>query len=70
VEEGQGFASFGSEVIAQLAETGTIAGIRTSRIFPPAHCIPCSGPAEKEMLPSMTGIVEAALKMRPHDYDC
>jgi len=62
VEEGQGFASFGSEVIAQLAETGTIAEIRTNRIFPPAHCIPCSGPAEKEMLPSVTSIVEAVRK--------
>jgi len=62
VEEGQGFASFGSEVIAQLAETGTIAEIRTNRIFPPAHRIPCSGPAEKEMLPSVTSIVEAVRK--------
>ncbi len=70
VEEGQGFAGFGSEAIAQLAEAGTIAGISTHRLFPPAHCIPCSGPAEKEMLPSVTSIVEAVLKMRPHDYDC
>ena len=63
VEEGQGFAGFGAEVIAQLAEAGMLDGLSISRVHPPAHCIPSSGPLEKEMLPSVVSIVKAALNM-------
>lgn len=63
IEEGQGFAGFGAEIVAQLAEAGTLSGLNVRRLYPPAHCIPSSGPLEKEMLPSVDGIVEAARSM-------
>lgn len=63
VEEGQGFAGFGAEVIAQLAELGALNGLNIRRLYPPAHCIPSSGVLEKEMLPSVASIVNAVLEM-------
>jgi 2-oxoisovalerate dehydrogenase E1 component len=59
VEEGQGFAGFGAEIIAQIGDTEAISAIRTRRLFPPAHCIPSSGPLEKDVLPSVDKIVSA-----------
>lgn len=64
VEEGQGFAGFGSEVIAQLAERGVLADRVVRRLYPPESCIPSSGPLEKQVLPSVSAIVDAALSMR------
>jgi len=63
VEEGQGFAGFGAEVIAQLAEVLALRALAVRRLFPPAWCIPASSGLEKQMLPSVAGIVEAALAM-------
>ena len=57
IEEGQGFAAFGSELIAQLSEQlpGHLKKIK--RINPPAVCIPSSGQMEKEVLPGKTKII-------------
>ncbi|NTW83800.1 MAG: pyruvate dehydrogenase [Chlorobiaceae bacterium] len=63
VEEGQGFAGFGSEVIAQLAEHDALSGLNVRRHYPPAHCIPASGILEKAMLPGVASIVREALTM-------
>lgn len=64
VEEGQGYASFGAEVITQLAEAASDQGLampRVGRVYPPAHCIPSSGPLEAQLLPSVDNIIEAAI---------
>ena len=58
VEEGQGFAGFGAEVISQLAECDALAHVKVRRLFPPAHCIPSSGPLEKTLLPSSDLVVD------------
>ena len=63
VEEGQGFAGYGSEVIAQLAERGALASLSVGRVCPQAHCIPSSGLLEAEMLPNIDGIIQAVCKM-------
>jgi 2-oxoisovalerate dehydrogenase E1 component len=63
VEEGQGFAGFGAEVLAQVAETDALRTVRVRRLFPPPYCIPASSALESEMLPSLSGIVDAALAM-------
>jgi 2-oxoisovalerate dehydrogenase E1 component len=63
VEEGQGFAGFGSELVAQLAERDALNGMRVRRLHPQAHCIPSSGPLEKELLPDVQDIVNAALEL-------
>lgn len=63
LEEGQGFAGFGGEVLAQLAETDAIRGLTIRRVSPPAHCIPSSGPLEKQVLPSVASVIAAALQL-------
>jgi 2-oxoisovalerate dehydrogenase E1 component len=63
VEEGQPFAAFGAEVIAQIAESDGVALPRIRRIAAPAHPIPSCGPLEKAILPGVTHVVEAALEL-------
>jgi 2-oxoisovalerate dehydrogenase E1 component len=63
IEEGQGFAGFGSEVIAQLAEAGSLRELKVRRVSPTAYCIPSSGPLEKQTLPNLANIVAMALEM-------
>jgi len=63
VEEGQGFAGFGAEVIAQASETPALQELGVRRLYPPAFCVPASGGLEKQVLPSVAGIVDAALSM-------
>ena len=65
VEEGQGFAGFGSEIVSQLAEADALGGLTVRRISPPEHCIPSSGPLEKQVLPSASTVVDAALRVVP-----
>ena len=57
VEEGQGFAAFGSEIIAQMAEGGLLQDMQVRRLSPAEYCIPASGPLEKDMLPNLDRIV-------------
>jgi 2-oxoisovalerate dehydrogenase E1 component len=61
VEEGQGFAGFGAEVIAQIAEHNPDLLHRVKRIVPPAIPIPASGSAEKEILPNVNNIITSIL---------
>jgi 2-oxoisovalerate dehydrogenase E1 component len=63
VEEGQGFSGFGAELVSQLAERDRLDELTVRRLHPPAHCIPSSGPLEKEVLPSVAGIVRTVLEM-------
>lgn len=64
VEEGQGFAGFGAEVLSQLAERDLLGSIKVRRLHPAEHCIPSSGPLEKDVLPSVSAIVDAVLGMK------
>ncbi|MGF1539929.1 MAG: dehydrogenase E1 component subunit alpha/beta [Pleurocapsa sp.] len=59
VEEGQGFAGFGAEIVAQLAEAASSLLPKVTRIVPPAIAIPASGPAEIEILPNVDKIIAA-----------
>lgn len=65
VEEGQGFAGFGAEVLAQLAERDAMRDVRLRRLHPAPHCIPSSGPLEKELLPDVDAIIASVLEMCP-----
>ena len=59
VEEGQGFAGFASELIAQLVEGEHSAGLRVRRISPAPQPIPTSRPLEQLALPDAAAIVRA-----------
>lgn len=62
VEEGQGFAGFGSEVLAQLTELG--AGAPTARrVSPAASSLPASRAAERHVLPAVDEIVRVAAQL-------
>ncbi len=60
VEEGQGFAGFGAEVMAQLAERAPEFRGQVGRLAPPSDIIPASGAMEKTMLPSLELILARA----------
>lgn len=62
VEEGQGFAGFGAELIAQLAQNGALP-TRCRRLHAPPTCIPASGPLEKALLPSTATVLAAAREL-------
>jgi len=62
VEEGVGFAGFGAEVLAQLTERSNV-NFRARRLAAPAHPIPSCGPLEKELLPGVRQIVDAAVEL-------
>lgn len=63
VEEGQSFAAFGAEVIAQIQELapGILSMLR--RVGPRRHPIPSCGQLEKETLPAEKHVVQAALEI-------
>jgi len=63
VEEGQGFAGFGGEVIAQLAERGVLADVTVRRLAAAPCPIPTSRPLEAVALPSVESIERAALEV-------
>jgi 2-oxoisovalerate dehydrogenase E1 component len=67
IEEGQGFASFSSEVISQLAERDLLASLTVRRVMPEIYCIPSSGSLEKEVLPDVSKIVKTVLSLNYHD---
>jgi 2-oxoisovalerate dehydrogenase E1 component len=62
IEEGQGFAGFGAEVLAQIAEYNPALLRRVKRIVPQEIPIPASGSAEKEMLPNVNNIFISILE--------
>ena len=62
-EEGQAFAGFGAEVLAQMAESASAKPRRISRMGPPQDIIPSSSSMERAMLPSLEGIIDAAKRL-------
>ncbi|MBI5308858.1 MAG: hypothetical protein HZB37_11150, partial [Planctomycetes bacterium] len=59
VEEGTSFFNLGAEVIARINEEWDDAGAFISRRVSPGEIpIPCSGPMEKECLPSKETIID------------
>jgi 2-oxoisovalerate dehydrogenase E1 component len=63
VEEGQGFAGFGGELIAQLASDRRIQSLRADRVCAAPCVIPAARPAELQALPSAADIVQAAVRL-------
>jgi 2-oxoisovalerate dehydrogenase E1 component len=63
VEEGQGFAGFGAEVMAQAAETPALKELALQRLCPPAFCVPASAALEKQVLPNTAAVVNASLSL-------
>jgi 2-oxoisovalerate dehydrogenase E1 component len=63
VEEGQGFAAFGSEAVAQIVEN--VPGIlrRLCRISAAPHAIPACSLLEKQVLPGPAHIVESIVAL-------
>jgi 2-oxoisovalerate dehydrogenase E1 component len=59
-EEGQGFAGFGAELIAQLAETATSL-VPLRRVVPEESPIPAASELEENVLPGVDDIVRAAV---------
>ena len=62
VEEGQGFASFGAEAAAVVAEQSS-RKIRVRRVSPPPTPIPACGPLERTWLPSATDVVQHGVEV-------
>jgi 2-oxoisovalerate dehydrogenase E1 component len=62
-EEGIGFAAFGAEVVAQLAELAPGALRKLRRLGSPEHPIPSCGPLEKALLPGPAHVVEAVREL-------
>lgn len=67
VEEGLGFASLGSEIVASLAEEASECLRRVRRLGPPAHPVPACGPLEKALLPGPEAVEAAALELLSKD---
>ena len=71
VEEGNAFASWGSEVVSEVMEVAPefIKGVK--RLNMPDCPIPCCGLLEKELLPDTNKIIEIVKEMVLDDYkDC
>lgn len=63
VEEGQGFAGFGSEVVTQIAEYNPGLLKKVRRIIPMVTPIPASGHLEKQMLPNTDNIIKKIMEV-------
>ncbi len=63
VEEAQGFAGFGSEVLARVLEESPGRLIQAARIHAAACPVPASRPAEELSLPSIEAIVRQATEL-------
>ena len=63
VEEGQGFAGFGGELIAQLASDSRIRCLQADRVCAAPCVIPAARPAELQALPGVADIVGAAVRL-------
>ena len=62
-EEGQGFASLGAEILAQIAERSSVAPVRCARVHAAARPIPSARPLEAECLPDAAVIVQRVLEV-------
>jgi 2-oxoisovalerate dehydrogenase E1 component len=65
-EEGQSFASVGSELVAQISELAPGVLRNVKRVGPPQTPIASSGPMESEMLPGVSVIVAALSEVCSH----
>lgn len=66
VEEGQAFAAFGAEVLAQISECG--GGVkRAKRISAAAHAIPSCQPAELQALPGRGHVVDGVVEVMSNE---
>jgi 2-oxoisovalerate dehydrogenase E1 component len=63
VEEGQGFASFSSEVLAQAMEDPTLPGLAAARVVAWPGAIPAARPLEDACLPGVDAIVAAVVEL-------
>ncbi|MBY0312504.1 MAG: hypothetical protein K2W85_10565 [Phycisphaerales bacterium] len=63
VEEGQGFAGFGAEVIAQAAERFGHLGIAARRLSATPNPIPAARPLEQQCLPGASAVVNKAMEI-------
>lgn len=63
VEEGIGFAAFGSEVASELLQRIPESIDKFRRLASPPHPIPSSGPLEKQMLPGTEDVIDAASEL-------
>ena len=63
IEEGQGFAGFGSELIAQLAGDPRLTRLKAARVHAAECAIPSSKPAELQALPSVDSIISQAVQL-------
>jgi 2-oxoisovalerate dehydrogenase E1 component len=63
VEEGHGFAAFGSEVVAQIQELAPGTLKRSRRLFAPAAPIPACKPLELAMLPGEAHVIRAVQEL-------
>ncbi len=63
VEEGLGFAAFGSEVAAQMLEHAPDVLGALARVAAPEHPIPSAGPLEKQLLPGASQVIRAAREL-------
>lgn len=61
-EEGQGFAGFAAEVMAQIQESA-LSGVRVGRVCADAHIIPASKVLEDMSLPNVEKLVEKTLEL-------
>jgi 2-oxoisovalerate dehydrogenase E1 component len=59
VEEGQGFAGFGAEVISLCAEKLRGVNFQVARVCAATHAIPCCREQEKDALPGATSVLNA-----------
>ncbi|MEM9296247.1 MAG: transketolase C-terminal domain-containing protein, partial [Planctomycetota bacterium] len=62
VEEGHGFAAWGSEVLSRAFQELGPQLVKGSRVHAPAHPIPSCGPLEKQLLPSVDGVCKAIVE--------
>jgi len=63
VEEGQGFVSMSSEIIAQAAERFGAQGLHCRRLTAEPVPIPAARPAEQRCLPGTDAIVAASMEV-------
>jgi 2-oxoisovalerate dehydrogenase E1 component len=63
IEEGQGFAGWGSELIARIAMEDRLGGARVRRVHAAESPIPASRPAEQVVLPHADAIARTALEL-------
>jgi len=63
VEEGHGFASLGSEILAQVAESHALGRVACARVTASPRPIPSARPLEERCLPNADAILDKTLQL-------